>query len=164
MKSWKPLVGCGMGLAAMLELACGSSANKSTVAPPGAVDINGFTYTEIYTCNETHTGSATVCADNQVSDVIEFTSTGASTYVGRDVPDTGFVYTATMSGLVLTWSAVSPDGYTETGTWTFSADGSTFSGSSNYVADDATYNGRCNTNGAKVPGVPPAPLPVAPCM
>lgn len=164
MKGWKLLVGWVVGLAAMLGLACGTSGNKATVAPPGAVDINGFTYTEIYTCNQTRSGSGTVCADNQVSDVIQFTSTGPNTYQGRDVPDTGFTYSGTMSGLVLTWSAVSPDGYTETGTWTFSADGSTFSGSSNYVADDGTYNGRCNTNGAKVPGVPPAPAPVSPCM
>lgn len=164
MKNWKRSATCTLGLAVLLQSACGSSGNKSTVAPPGAVDINGFMYTEIYTCNESRPGSPTVCADNQASDVIQFTATGASTYEGRDVPDTGFTYNGTMSGLVLTWTAVSPDGYTESGTWTFSADGSTFSGSSTYTANDRSYSGRCNTNGAKVPGMPSAPAPVAPCM
>ena len=123
MKMSARIAALGLGAILMAGFGCGSNGNKTTVAPPGAVDINGFTFNEIFTCNETFTGAAPVCADNQVADVIQFTSTGASTYEGRDVPDTGFIYTGTMSGLVLRWTAVSPNGYTESGSWTFAADG-----------------------------------------
>lgn len=164
MKRSTGIAACCLAGLVVLGFGCGSSNNKPVVAPPGAVDIDGFVYNQIYTCNQTRPGSATTCADNQVADVIQFTTTGGSTYEGRDVPDTGFVYTATMSGLILTWTAISPNGYHESGVWTFSADGSAFSGSSTYNADDASYTGRCNSTGARTPAVPSAPAPVAPCM
>ena len=164
MKMSARIAALGLGAILMAGFGCGSNGNKTTVAPPGAVDINGFTFNEIFTCNETFTGAAPVCADNQVADVIQFTSTGASTYEGRDVPDTGFIYTGTMSGLVLRWTAVSPNGYTESGSWTFAADGSTFSGSSTYTATNGSYTGRCNSTGARPPAFPAPPAPVAPCM
>ena len=164
--NWRQrIVGFGLGAALIVGPACGGDGgNKTTFAPPGAVDINGFTYNEIFTCNETPAGGAAVCAENQAADVIQFTATGSSTHEGRDVPDTGFVYTGTMSGLVLTWTAVSPNGYTESGSWTFAADGSTFSGASTYTANDASYTGHCNETGARAPAIPAAPAPIAPCM
>jgi|CXWL01.1.fsa_nt_gi hypothetical protein len=163
MKTWKRIAGLGYGATVIVGLACSDGGNKAMVAPPGAVDINGFTYNEIFTCNETFAGGTPICADNQAADVSQFTATGPSAFVGRDVPDTGFVYTGTMSGVILTWTAVSPNGYTESGAWTFSADGATFSGSSTYNANDASYSGRCNSTGARAPAVPAAPAAVAPC-
>jgi hypothetical protein len=145
-----------------LGLGFGCSDSNRPASGSSKINLDGATYTEKYTCNEQFGGGPpTTCPDLNVVDVIAFTSTGVDTYTGLDVPDTGFVYTGTMSGTTFTWSATSPAGYTETGVWTFSADGSSFSGSSNYVANDLSYSGTCNTNGVlgTVTTPPDPPLP-----
>lgn len=142
---------------------CGSS-NKSTVAPPPGVDLDGFVFNEVYSCSQTPAGGPPAfCADDQAADTIQFFKTGSNTYQVRDVPDTGFLYTGTLAGLVFSWNATSPNGYTESGTWTFTASGESFSGSSHYVANDNSYSGNCTTNGAKAPATPPAAPPIGTC-
>ena len=142
---------------------CGAS-NYSDPETPQDFSLDGATYTEKYTCNETFTGQPVACVDLAVSDVVTFQSTGTYTYVGHDVPDTGFVYNGTLIGTLFNWSATSPDGYTETGTWAFSANGDSFSGASHYVADDLTYSGDCNETGVLgTVDVPPDPPLVAAC-
>jgi hypothetical protein len=144
-------------------LGCSQKADKATPLAPPAVEVDGFVYNEIYTCSQTFGNGAPFCADNRSGGKIQFTKTGTGTYRVRDVPDTGFVYNGTLSGLVFAWTAISPDGYTENGTWTFSSDGLGFAGISHYIADDNSYNGDCSTTGAKDPALPPAPAPIGAC-
>lgn len=135
---------------------CGGAAPQTARPTPA-----GKTYKEKYTCNEQFGGvPPTTCPDLNVVDEIAFQSTGPDTFDVRDVPDLGFLMTGTMSGNTFVWSATSPNGYTETGTWTFSADFTSFSGSSHYVANDNSYAGDCNANGLQgstVPADPPLP-------
>lgn len=161
----KPAVrgSCVVALALFASLLACKSNNKATpVAPPG-VELDGFVFNEIFTCSQAFGSGTPFCADNQAPGQVRFAKTSPSTYQVRDVPDTGLVYNGTLGGLDFTWNAVSPDGYTETGTWTFSADGLGFSGTSHYIANDNSYSGDCNTTGAKLPAVPPAPSPIGAC-
>jgi len=138
------------------EYGCNDNNPAAPRSTPG-----GKSYTEKYTCNEEFGGvPPTTCPDLNVVDEIAFTATGTDTYEVRDVPDSGFLMTGTMAGDVFTWSATSPNGYTETGTWTFSSDHSSFSGSSHYVANDNSYAGDCNETGLQgttAPADPPSP-------
>jgi hypothetical protein len=140
-----------------------SESNKTTPLAPPAVGLNGFTFNEIYNCSQSPASGIPYCADRLSSDQVQFTKTSSNTYSVRDVPDTGFFYSGTLSGLQFTWTAVSPNGYTETGTWTFAADGLSFTGISHYVANDNSYSGDCNTTGAKAPAMPPAPAGIGAC-
>jgi len=143
-------------------LACNDSHKASPTTPP-AVELDGFIFNEAYTCSQAFGSDAPFCADNQATGQIQFTKTGSGTYQVRDVPDSGFIYNGTLSGLTFTWTAVSPNGYTESGTWTFAADGQSFAGTSHYVADDQAYTGDCNATGARAPATPPAPGPIGAC-
>ena len=135
---------------------CGGNNNTAPRPTPA-----GKSYKEKYTCNEQFGGvPPTTCPDLNVVDEIAFTSTGPDTFEVLDVPDSGFVLTGTFVGNDFSFTATSPNGYTETGTWTFSADRGSFSGSSHYVANDNSYAGDCNENGLKgstVPADPPLP-------
>ncbi len=144
---------------AALGMGYGCSDGNRPGSAPAKIELDGKTYGEKYTCNEQFGGvPPTTCPDlNEVDDII-FASTGPNTFEVRDVPDSGYVLTGTLSGTSFIWSATSPFGYSETGTWTFSTDGSTFTGSSRYVADDLTYAGDCNENGLLGSGaIPPDP-------
>lgn len=123
------------------------------------VDLN-----EIYTCIQKFTGQSYFCSEQDEGDTIRFTHQGGGNYEGRDVPDSGFVYTASLSCTTLVWSAVSPNGYTETGTWEFSSDLSTFSGSSIYIATNNTFQGQCLETGAVSPATPADPPALPPCL
>jgi len=124
-------------------------------------DLDGDIYTEKFSCNQTFTGQPTTCPDFNQTDQIQFQQAGSNTWQVKNVPDTGFVITGSFSGLDFHWTATSPNGYTESGTWTFSSNGNTFAGPSHYVANDNSYTGDCNTNGdiglGSVPD-PPAPI------
>jgi len=120
--------------------------------------LAGKVYSEKFTCNEVFAGSPTLsCPDLNDIDQIAFMQTSGNNYEVRDVPDSGFVMNGTMTGLTFQWTATSPNGYTETGTWTFSNGGGSFSGPSHYVADDASYSGDCHENGAIGIATPPDP-------
>jgi len=162
----KPKATCVSWIAfvAALGLGCGCSSSDNNSTPPPTFNLDGRTYTEKYTCNQTFTGMSATCADLNVSDVIAFQITGPYTYVGHDVPDTGFVYNGTLIGTLFNWSATSPNGYSETGTWAFSGNGDSFSGASHYIANDGTYDGDCNETGVFGTGtVPPNPPLVFAC-
>ena len=117
-------------------------------------------YTIKFSCNQTPTGQPTICSDFNESQQIQFELLSSNTYEARDVPDTGYVLTGSFSGFDFNWTATSPNGYTESGTWTFSSDGNTFSGPSHYEADNGAYVGDCNTNGdVGVGSVPDPPAP-----
>ncbi len=123
-------------------------------------DLDGKLYHEKFSCNQTPTGQPTICSDFNQSDEIQFSRLGSNSFEARNVPDTGFHIVGTLSGFVFQWTATSPNGYTESGTWTFSSNGNTFAGPSHYVANNGSYSGDCNTNGdIGVGGVsdPPAP-------
>jgi uncharacterized protein YgiB involved in biofilm formation len=126
-------------------------------------DLDGDIYTETFSCNQTFTGQQTTCPDLNETDRIQFERTGPNTFEVRDVPDTGFVINGTLVGLVFTWNATSPNGYTESGTWTFSQSGGSFSGPSHYVANNGSYTGDCNTNGDIGLSTPPDPPRPAGC-
>jgi hypothetical protein len=143
--------------------ACSKNSNKGTPLAPPAVELDGFTFNEIFSCSQSPASGIPFCADLLTSDQIHFTQTSSNTYNVRDVPDTGFFYSGTLSGLQFSWTAVSPAGYTETGTWTFAADGLSFSGISHYAANNNSYSGDCVTMGAKEPAVPPAPPAIGAC-
>ena len=160
----KRIMAAGLWTVFVMSLALGyGCGGASPTAPRTGFTLGGKTYTEKYTCNEQFGGvPPTTCPDLNEVDVIIFQSTGANTVVGYDVPDTGYVYTGTRTGDVLNWTAISPLGYTEAGTWTFSPDGSTFSGTSHYVANaPGIYAGDCTTNGVLGSGSTPPdpPLP-----
>jgi hypothetical protein len=160
MRNWNHAL--GLAFAAVVAVGYGCNSSDSST-PPQSFSLDGMTYTEKYTCNETFTGGPPYsCPDLNATDVINFQSTGSNHYVGHDVPDTGFVYNGDLVGTVFTWSATSPDGYTESGTWTFTSNGDSFAGSSDYVADPpGAYSGHCNTTGTvgdmSTPPDPPAP-------
>lgn len=126
--------------------------------------LDGRTYTEMYKCSQTFTGGDPFCADDNATDSLAFNHVSGNTYEVRDVPDTGFAYTGTLSGQTFTWTADSPDGYTEAGVWVFSSDFSTFEGASEYVADNATYAGECTTTGAEDPATPAEPPAIGACL
>jgi hypothetical protein len=158
----KMMIACALGVAFVAALGLGLGCNSSSYdnsPPPQNPSLDGKTYTEKYTCNEIFGAPPLSCPDLNVTDVINFQSTGGNTFEGRDVPDTGYVYTGTLSGTTLTWTATSPLGYTESGTWTFSASFDSFSGSSHYedAAVPPSYSGDCNTNGVLAPGTPSDP-------
>jgi hypothetical protein len=154
-------IALGIAFAAALGLGYGCGGNNST-SPP--FTLGGKTYTEKYTCNQTFTGTPVTCPDVNLTDTLLFQSTGPNTFVVHDVPDTGFVYNGTMVGQDFNWTATSPDGYTESGTWVFSVGSVTFSGSSHYTANDGSYVGDCNTNGVIGTGTaPPNPPPPSGC-
>jgi len=138
-------------VAVVAGIGCGTDERHETL------NLSGHVFTEKFSCNQAFTGQAAFCSDLNRTDVIEFTSTGLNTYEVRDVPDTGFVIEGTLSGLTFHWTATSPNGYSETGTWTFFSAGGSFSGPSHYVADDGSYSGDCNTNGEHGLSTPPAP-------
>jgi len=127
------------------------------------LDLDGLIYVERYNCSQAFTGMPEFCADADVSDTLQFTRTGANTYTVRDVPDTGFLYSGTLAGLTFTWTATSPNGYSESGTWRFVSDASTFAGTSHYVANDNSYAGDCTQTGARSPATPAAPPPIGSC-
>ena len=112
--------------------------------------------------SQAFTGQPEFCADLNVTDDIRFTETTADAFTVLDVPDSGFVLQGNLVGTVFTWTAVSPNGYTEAGSWTFTSDLSSFAGSSHYVADDGTYAGDCNETGVQS-GVPPDPPTIGAC-
>lgn len=123
-------------------------------------DLDGDVYTEKFSCNQLRTGLPTTCPDFNESQQIQFNQTGSNSWRAEDVPDTGYVITGSFSGLDFHWTATSPNGYTESGTWTFSSNGNTFSGPSHYVANDLSYSGDCNANGdIGVGSVPDPPAP-----
>jgi len=140
-----------------------SSSDSSSINGSSMLQIDGKSFNEKYTCNESFGGGPLTCADLAVQDTIQFTLISGSTYEARDVPDTGFLYTGTFNGLVFNWTATSPDGYTEAGSWTFGTSGNSFSGSSTYIADDFTYQGSCKETGSVVPNVPSDPPLVTGC-
>ena len=152
-----------MGLAFVAALALGLGCDSSTETPPPRFILDGKIYTEKFTCNETSApGAPLTCPDLNQTDVIQFEYTGGTTFEVRNVPDTGFIYTGELVGMTFTWTATSPNGYTESGSWDFVSSGAEFTGSSHYVADaPGTYSGDCNTNGtlgtATVPADPPPP-------
>ena len=121
-------------------------------------DLSGTFYTEKFTCNQTPTGQPTFCSDRDEVDQLQFERDGFNSYEVRNFPDTGFVIHGRLIGLSFQWNATSPNGYTESGSWTFSPSGGSFSGPSHYVANNGSYSGDCNTNGdIGLLGTPPAP-------
>ena len=149
---------------ALLMCACTSNSNKTLLSPgKSSLALDGLVYNQRFNCSQSFTGGAPFCADQDVSDQIQFTKTGTNTYQARDVPDNGYLYTGSTSGITFTWTGTSPNGYTETGTWTFSADGATFSGTSHYVANDNSYAGDCASTGARAPATPATPAAVGVC-
>ena len=149
-----------------IALAAGFGCSNNGSDMPGSgnqFQVDGKSYNEIFTCSQQFTGGAPFCADLNASDTINFHLTGGGVYEVRDVPDTGFVYMGTFSGTVFTWTATSPDGYTESGSWTFNLTATSFTGSSTYVANDNSYTGECNTNGSIAPHTPPNPAPIGAC-
>ncbi len=124
-------------------------------------DLSGAIYAEKFTCNQTPAGQPTTCSDLNEVDRLQFERDGFNTFEVRNVPDTGFVIHGTLIGLGFHWNATSPNGYTESGTWTFSRSGGSFSGPSHYVANNGSYSGDCNTNGdiglLTTPPAPPYP-------
>ncbi len=120
-------------------------------------DLAGKIYTEKFTCNQTFTGQPAFCPDLDEVNQLHFQSTGSSTFEVRNIPDTGFVIDGTLIGLSFDWTATSPNGYSESGTWTFSSGGGSFSGPSHYMATDGSYSGDCNTNGVRGLTAPPDP-------
>jgi hypothetical protein len=160
MKSTKVAVWIAFLAALGLGYGCGGSSYR-----PGSgsakLELDGKIYNEKYTCNEQFGGVPPVtCPDLNEVDEINFVSTGPNTFEVRDVPDNGYVLTGTLSGSSFVWTAISPLGYHESGTWTFSASGDTFTGSSHYVADDNTYAGDCNENGLLGAGTTPPDPPM----
>ena len=153
---------CALWIAFLAALAMGYGCGRAD-SPHQLSNLNGKTYTEKYTCNLTSSGSPTSCSDLNAIDHIIFHKTGTDTYEVRDVPDSGFIYNGTMVGDDFLWTATSPTGYTESGTWTFSARRDSFFGSSHYVADDASYDGDCNANGLLGSATPPDPPFPASC-
>ena len=148
-----------IALVAALGMEYGCASPNANRPGSGKIELDGKTYKEKYTCNEQFGGvPPTTCPDLNKVDTIGFLSTGPNTFEVRDVPDNGYVLTGTLSGDTFIWSATSPLGYTETGTWIFSASADTFTGTSHYVATDNTYAGDCNENGALGSGsIPPDP-------
>ena len=129
-----------------------------------AFDLGGKFFTEKFSCNETPTGQPTFCSDLNEVDQLQFERDGFNTFEVRNFPDTGFVIHGTLIGLAFHWNATSPNGYTESGTWTFSPGGGSFSGPSHFVANSGSYRGDCNTNGdIGLLGTPPAPPLPAGC-
>ena len=151
--------GAGVALFATAVLAgfgCSSDDNRHQF-----FDLDGDIYTEKFSCNKTFTGQPTTCPDFNQNDQIQFNQTGSNSWEAKNVPDTGFLIAGSFSGFDFHWTATSPNGYTESGTWTFSSNGNTFSGPSHYVANDDSYTGDCNTNGDIGVGSvtdPPAPI------
>ena len=154
---------CSCAACAISTTTTSSTTTTTTSECPQPDVLDGRTYIEIYTCAESFQGSQPYCGDLNVSDSIRFTHVDGGDYEVRDVPDTGFVYTGTLTCRTFDWTALSPGEYTEAGTWTFSANLASFSGSSTYDALDQSYTGECNTTGAESPSTPPNPTPVPPC-
>jgi hypothetical protein len=150
-------------LVVALAAGLGCSNNTDTLGSGNQFHVDGNSYNEIFTCSQQFTASPPFCADLNSSDTINFHLTGGGVYEVRDVPDTGFVYMGTFSGTVFTWTATSPDGYTEQGTWTFNMTATSFTGSSTYAANDGSYTGECNANGSIAPHTPPNPAPIGAC-
>lgn len=148
----------------LVLLAVGVGCGGSEPVNNNPFRVNGKVYQEKYTCSQQFTAQAPFCADLNVVDTIRFDSTGSNHYEVRDLPDTGFLYTGTFTGQDFIWTATSPDGYHESGTWTFDAKGDVFSGSSTYTADDGTYTGECNTNGLLAPTTPADPPLLGACL
>jgi hypothetical protein len=119
-------------------------------------DLDGVHFTEKYSCNETFVGQPAACSEIDAVDELAFVASGGG-YEVRDVPDTGFVYTGSFRGDDFEWTATSPDGYTESGSWSFDDARTEFAGSSHYVAGDLTYEGDCNATGVEGVGTPPSP-------
>lgn len=144
-----------IGFVAALALGYGCS---STTTPPPTFVLSGKSYIEKFSCNEQFGGPPLSCSDLNALDAINFQSLGGDNFEVRNVPDSGFVRTGTLTGNTFTWTATSLGGYTESGAWTFSESGGTFSGSSHYVADPpGNFSGDCNTNGFLGAGIPPDP-------
>jgi len=120
-------------------------------------------YNEVFNCSQTPTGSAAFCADVNSTDQIQFTHMGGGNFEVRDVPDTGFVAVGTFSGRTFNFTATSPAGFTEAGSWQFNSSGNAFTGGSTYDADNGSYVGECTVNGAVVPNVPPNADPIGAC-
>jgi hypothetical protein len=162
MKSTRMTLWIAFTAALGLGYGCGGTDYNNGGSGSTPLALDGKTYGEKYTCNEQFGGvPPTTCPDLNEVDEIIFASTGPDTFEVRDVPDSGFVLTGTLSGNSFVWTATSPLGYTEAGTWTFASSGATFSGSSHYVANDLTYAGDCNENGSlgagTIPPNPPSP-------
>jgi len=140
-----------------LGYGCGGSSRPG--GSPAKIALDGKTYNEKYTCNEQFGGvPPTTCPDLNLVDEIIFASIAPNTFEVRDVPDSGYLLTGSLFGNDFVWTATSPLGYTESGTWTFSSDGSTFTGTSHYVANPpGNYAGDCNENGVLTPTVPADP-------
>jgi hypothetical protein len=147
----------------LLVIGSGCSSTDDTSINTAIIQVDGKTFNEKYTCNESFDGGPLSCVDLAVQDQIQFTLLSGNTYEARDVPDTGFLYTGTFNGLVFNWTATSPDGYTEAGSWTFGTSGNGFSGSSTYIADDLSYQGSCKETGSVVPNIPNDPPLVTAC-
>jgi hypothetical protein len=145
------------GVCLLIGVGCSSSDQRHE-----SMNLDGKFYREKFTCNEVFTGSPSLtCPDFNQTDEVQFVRVGGSSYEVRDVPDTGFLITGTLSGLDFDWDATSPNGYTESGTWSFTSSGDSFHGPSHYVAEDGSYSGDCNTNGnigLSDPPDPPAPV------
>jgi hypothetical protein len=152
-----------VALAFLLAIAVGcdtSSDSKPSLVP----DRDGVVFNHLYKCSQVGPSSTTEwCADPAGSEQIRFVKTGANTYSVEDVPASGWQQIGTVSGLNFHWHADSPNGYTETGTWTFSADGLTFEGDSSYVADSGAYHGICTGTGAVDPATPATPAAIGEC-
>jgi hypothetical protein len=147
----------------LVVLAIGVGCGGNSPEPRQSFKVAGKTYTEKYTCSQQFTGEAPFCADLNAVDTIQFFSVGTNSYEVKDVPDTGFLYVGSFVERDFIWTATSPDGYTESGTWTFDARGNSFSGSSSYTANDGSYSGECNTNGVLAPSVPSDPPVLGAC-
>jgi hypothetical protein len=149
----------------VIGLAAGGAACGGDSPTPGTLrDLDGLVFNHAYKCSQTDPPpKGAWCADPSGMEKIVFKSSGANSYDVRDVPDHGFQMSGTVSGLTLTWTATSPNGYSEGGSWTFSADGSTFAGHSTYHALDLSYSGACEGTGAVDPGTPATPASVGEC-
>lgn len=152
----------GKGAAAALFLAAVAAGFgcESNDAPPALFALDGDLYNKKFSCNQTFTGQPTTCPDLNKTGTIQFQLVASNSYEAREVPDTGYLLTGSFSGLDFHWTATSPNGYFESGTWTFTLNGNSFLGQSQYFANDGTYSGDCNTN-ANI-GLGPVPDPPAP--
>ena len=121
------------------------------------------TYNQVENCSQTPSGSAAFCAQANTQTQLTFTNLGGGQWQAMNVPDSGFLAVGTFTGRTFTYTATSPTGFTETGTFIFNANGNQYSGSSTYTADNNAFTGECNFNGAVSPNVPSDATPIGAC-
>ena len=113
----------------LLVIGTGCDTTDTTAVNTQYVQVDGKTFNEKFTCNESFDGPSTAPTSPQGPGPVHLVS--GTTYEVRDVPDTGFrVHRKLQPGWSSTCTATSPDGYTAAGLWTFGTSGNSFSGSS----------------------------------